>query len=117
MKKTRSVILGSGSYLPDYSRPNSYFENSEFYNPDGSKFPSDIKEIVSKFHAITGIEERTVLNSDMHTSDMGTIASQNAIKAAGINKEEIDQIIVAHNFGDTGVENSTPNQMPTIASK
>ena len=117
MKKTRSVILGSGSYLPNYNRPNSYFENSEFYNPDGSKFPSDIKEIVSKFHAITGIEERTVLNSDMHTSDMGTIASQNAIKAAGINKEGIDQIIVAHNFGDTGVENSTPNQMPTIASK
>ena len=117
MKKTRSVIVGSGSYLPDLHRPNSYYENSAFYNSDGSPFPAESNEIVSKFYAITGIQERTVLKSDMCTSDMGTIASQRAIEASGIHKESIDQIIVAHNFGDTSSVGNVPKLMPTLAAK
>lgn len=117
MEKIRSIIIGSGSFLPNYHRPNSYFENSDFCNPDGSKFPAESAEIVRKFYAITGIEERTVLDPSLLSSDMGAIASQRAIEAAGIDKESIDQIIVAHNFGDVQAGNSIPQLMPSIASK
>ncbi len=117
MNKTRSVIVGSGSYLPQDIRPNSFFEKCEFYNPDGTRFPAEGKDIVRKFKAITGIEARTVLDSKMVNSDMGAIAAKRAIDDAGIDSESIDQIIVAHNFGDVAGNNTVPQLMPTLASK
>jgi 3-oxoacyl-[acyl-carrier-protein] synthase-3 len=117
MSSIRSVILGSGSYLPDYHRPNSFFEFSQFYNEDGSPLNSESKEIVKKFEAITGIKERTVLSADLMSSDMGTMAAERAITAAGIDRESIDQIIVAHNFGDVSEKHGESHFMPSVASK
>jgi 3-oxoacyl-[acyl-carrier-protein] synthase-3 len=117
MSNIRSVIIGSGKYLPTNSRPNSYFENSTFYNADGSLFPATSSEIVEKFYAITGIKERKVLDDDLMCSDMGAMAAEMAINDAGIDRETIDQIIVAHNFGDLNTKNVVPDMMPSLGSR
>lgn len=117
MSSIRSVITGTGKYLPENPRPNAYFEDASFFNPDGTAFPADNKVIIKKFYAITGIKERKVLKEDLFTSDMGAIASENAIRSAGIDRESIDQIIVAHNFGDVASSVKIPDMMPSIASK
>jgi 3-oxoacyl-[acyl-carrier-protein] synthase-3 len=117
MSKIRSVIIGSGKYLPENSRPNSYFERSTFYNADGSLFPASSSEIVEKFYTITGIEERAVLADDLMCSDMGAFAAEIAINDAKIDRESIDQIIVAHNFGDLSTENVVPDMMPSLGAR
>ena len=37
---------------------------------------------------------------DLNTSDLGYFCGRKAIEDAGIDQEELDYIIVAHNFGD-----------------
>ena len=65
---------------------------------------------MEKFKKITGIEERRYTTDELNTSDIGAIAAQNAIDDSGINPEEIDQLIVAHNFG-----NVTRHTIQTVA--
>lgn len=117
MSQIRSVIKGSGHYLPSEHIKNSQFEKNSFHNLDGTPFPSSSSEIIQKFYDITGIKERRYMPADMQSSDMATIAAEKAIADAGIDKESIDQIIVAHNFGDTRPGTSIPEMMPSLAAK
>jgi 3-oxoacyl-[acyl-carrier-protein] synthase-3 len=117
MSQIRSVITGSGHYLPSEHVKNSHFETSSFHNEDGTPFTTSSSEIIQKFYDITGIKERRYMPTEMQSSDMATIAAEKAIADAGINKESIDQIIVAHNFGDTRHGTSTPEMMPSLAAK
>lgn len=117
MSTIRSVITGTGKYLPTNARPNSFFEDVSFYRPDGTMFPDDNKEIVDKFYAITGIAERKILDEDLLASDMGALAAEEAISSAAIDRENINQIIVAHNFGDASASKGTPDMLPSLASR
>jgi 3-oxoacyl-[acyl-carrier-protein] synthase-3 len=75
-------------------------------------------DIVDKFSKITGILERRYAQQDIQASDMAVHASEQAIADSGIDRELIDQIIVAHNFGDAG--NGSSRQMsivPALASR
>ncbi len=73
--------------------------------------------IIEKFKNITGIEERRYLSSNLNNSDIAAIAAQRAIKNAGIDPESIDQIIVAHNFGNLVGNCKQSDMLPSIASK
>ena len=74
-------ILGTGSYVPD----------KILTNEDLSKIVDTNDEwIVSR----TGIKERHIV-VDQDTTDLAEIASIKAIEAAGIDKSEIDLVIVA----------------------
>lgn len=117
MSTIRSVIKGSGYYLPKERVKNSFFENNPFHNEDGTPFPTSGSEIIQKFYNITGIKERRYLQKDMQSSDMAALAAEQAIADAGIDKESIDQIIVAHNFGDTKAGSVVPELMPSMAAK
>jgi|TARA_B110000879_G_scaffold126890_1_gene167251 3-oxoacyl-[acyl-carrier-protein] synthase-3 len=117
MSQIRSVITGSGHYLPSEHVKNSHFEKSSFHNEDGTPFATSSSEIIQKFYDITGIRERRYMPTEMQSSDMATLAAEKAIADAGIDKESIDQIIVAHNFGDTRHGTSTPEMMPSLAAK
>lgn len=117
MSTLRSVIIGTGKYLPSNARPNAYFEKASFFNADGTKFLAENKDIVDKFYAITGISERKILDDDLLASDMGARAAEEAIASAGIDRESIDQIIVAHNFGDTSVTGGIPDMLPSLGSR
>ncbi|MDR3711938.1 MAG: ketoacyl-ACP synthase III [Puia sp.] len=96
----RSIITGSGCYIPEIVVKNIDFSENEFYSPDGSRLDRPVAEIVTKFSKITGIAERRYAHPDLLTSDIAAKAGELAIIDSGIDREEIDQLIVAHNFGD-----------------
>jgi 3-oxoacyl-[acyl-carrier-protein] synthase III len=112
-----AVITGSGSYLPPVVVKNSEFENNLFMNEDGSRIETPGKEITDKFEQITDIIERRVAPEGVVTSDLATYAAEEAIEAAGIDKEKLDYIIVAHNLGDMKKGSLYPDILPTLASR
>ena len=113
----RSVITGTGAYIPSLVKANKDFVGSEFYSEQHEPIgvPSEI--IVEKFKAITGIQERRYAESSLSTSDMAALASKEAIQMSGVDPETIDQIIVAHNFGDIVKGSIQSNAVPALASR
>ncbi|RUA28079.1 MAG: ketoacyl-ACP synthase III [Bacteroidetes bacterium] len=112
-----SIITGTGSYIPTKVVKNEDFWNSEFYDSKGNKMEKDPKEITAKFEEITTIAERRYVTDDLVTSDIAFFAAQKAIESAGIDPEELDHIIVAHNFGDVAADNMRSDMVPSIASR
>ncbi len=115
--KTQSIITGTGSYIPTLVKKNSDFLNSQFLNEDGSLMDYENEVVIEKFKAITGIEERRYAESNLSSSDLGFFAAEKAIKDAGINKEELDYIILAHNFGDVKKDTIQSDILPSLASR
>jgi 3-oxoacyl-[acyl-carrier-protein] synthase-3 len=95
-----SKITGTGSFIPSIKKENKAFLETHFLNEDGSVFSSENDVIIEKFKNITGIEERRYAKSEYKTSDIAFFAAEKAIKDADVNPEELDYIILAHNFGD-----------------
>ena len=110
-------ISGIGSYIPSEVAKNEQFDEHSFYNADGSPFGQENEKIIEKFKAITGISERRYLSKDLCTSDMATIAAEIAIKNAGIDKEDLDYIIVAHNYGDIKYGSVQSDTVPSLATR
>ena len=110
-------ITGVGSYIPSGIAPNDQFENHSFYNEDGSLFGHENAVIIEKFKAITGISERRYIKNELTTSDIAFFAAQKAIEDAGIDKEELDYIIVAHNYGDVKHGDHQSDTVPSIGSR
>jgi 3-oxoacyl-[acyl-carrier-protein] synthase-3 len=112
-----SVITGTGSYIPTKHISNKDFLLNEFYDSDGKKLDKGNQEIIDKFFEITTIEERRYVTDNLVTSDIACYSAVNAIKDAGINKEELDYIIVAHNFGDVKNDNKRQDIVPSLAAR
>lgn len=110
-------ITGTGSYIPNVVTRNADFHQHEFYNLDGSSFPHDNETTIRKFKAITGIEERRYLDKKLNTSDIAVIAAEKAIDDAGIDKESLDYIIVAHNYGDVQANSIQSDTVPSLATR
>ncbi len=110
-----SVITGTGSYIPNNIQPNQIFTQQIFY-ANGAPLATDSANIVEKFKSITGIEERRYVTDDLTASDIGTIAARAALEDSGVNPEEIDQLIVAHNFGDVLHNTIQSTAVPSLAS-
>lgn len=111
------IITGTGSYVPSTIKPNKEFSNHTFYTDQGKKITEPMERTISKFQKITDIEERRYATEDMTCSDLGTKAAEAAIENAGINPEDIDYIIVAHNFGDVIKHNIQSDMVPSLASR
>jgi 3-oxoacyl-[acyl-carrier-protein] synthase III len=111
------MITGVGSFIPNLKRKNSDFLKHEFLNNDGSGFPHANEVTIEKFKAITGIEERRYLEEELTTSDMATVAAQNAIEDAGVDPETLDYIIVAHNYGDVKSGSIQSDAVPSLATR
>lgn len=112
-----SIITGTGKYIPEKRVTNEDFLTNEFYEKDGAKLNKTNQEIIDKFLEITTIAERRYVTDDLTTSDIAYFAALEAIKSANINKEELDHIIVAHNFGDIKNDNRQLNIVPTLAAR
>ncbi|MGE0078689.1 MAG: 3-oxoacyl-ACP synthase III family protein [Bacteroidales bacterium] len=117
MKYTNSVITGTGSYVPSVKVSNKEFARHIFFNKDESVIDTLVDEVISKFKDITGIEERRYATDDMCASDIAALAAEKAIADAGIDRETIDQIIVAHNFGDVREGTIQSDAVPSLASR
>ena len=112
-----SRISGTGTFIPSLKKTNADFINEAFLNADGSDFAADNADIIEKFKAITGIEERRYATDDFNTSDLAYLASVKAIEDAEINPEELDYIIFAHNFGDVSKDSVQSDILPSLATR
>jgi 3-oxoacyl-[acyl-carrier-protein] synthase III len=112
-----SVITGTGSYIPALKIKNEDFLRNEFYDTDGKRLEKENEEIISKFLEITTIAERRYVTDDLVTSDIAYFASVEAIKSSDIDKEELDYIIVAHNFGDVKNLTRRTDIVPSLAAR
>ena len=110
-------ITGSGSYIPTKSITNSEFDQHDFLNEDGTKFPYTNEVIASKFKDITGIEARRYADDNLTSSDMAFEASKKAIENANIDPETLDYIIFAHNFGDVKKDTIQSDMLPSLATR
>jgi 3-oxoacyl-[acyl-carrier-protein] synthase-3 len=111
-----TIIIGSGSYIPNRIIGRDYFLDSEFYTDEGEKIEKPTEEIISKFVEITEIEERRYIEDDLTNSRIGYEAAKVAIEDAKIEAEEIDYIIYASNFGEVN-KGGLVNFMPNMAAR
>jgi 3-oxoacyl-[acyl-carrier-protein] synthase-3 len=113
----KSVITGTGSYIPTHIKNNRDFTMHDFYGEDQQRITTDPAVIVDKFRDITGIEERRYASGDLDNSGIGAIAAERALTDSGTDRETIDQIIVAHNFGNVIQHTIQTDMVPSIASR
>ncbi|UPL47945.1 3-oxoacyl-ACP synthase III family protein [Hymenobacter sublimis] len=118
MRKTlHSVITGTGSYLPSRVVKNEEFISSTFFDATGTLLPKSGAEIVERFAQITDIQERRYVTDDQVTSDIAFLAAQDALQSCGADPEQLDYILVAHNFGDVSATNKRSDFVPSLAAR
>lgn len=117
MNTTRTVITGTGSFIPSEIKTNRDFTGHNFYGEDSKPILTAPEEVAQKFREITGIEERRYAPSGTDTSDMAYLAARAAIEDADCDPESIDQIIVAHNFGNVIKHTIQTDAVPALASR
>jgi len=113
----RSIITGTGCYIPPVVKKNADFFTGSFYGGNNQPLTLSSEEVVMKFEQITGIEERRYAPDNLNTSDIAAISAQLAIDDSGIDAETIDQIIVAHNYGDVMKGSTQSDTVPSVASR
>lgn len=117
MGSIQSVIIATGSYLPENRVNNENFLEHVFLEKDGTRIPGTNQRIIDKFNEITGIEERRYARNDQQNSDIAYLAALDALNSADIDKETLDYIIVAHNFGDVAYGSNRIDMVPSLASR
>jgi 3-oxoacyl-[acyl-carrier-protein] synthase III len=117
MKHPNIIISGTGSYIPEKIVSNDSFLGAEFYDEKGVLIPDDQATIIRKFEKITGIKERRYALDQHIASDLAYFAGKAAIEDAGIDPEQLDYIIVAHNFGDIPLHSGKVDILPGLAAK
>jgi 3-oxoacyl-[acyl-carrier-protein] synthase-3 len=114
----RSVIIGTGSYIPDRRVDNAEFLENRFFMDYGQPLDvSDNPRTVGKFQEITDIGERRWAADDQVASDLGFLAAEKALESADIDRESLDYIIFAHNFGDVLADNRRCDFCPSLAAR
>lgn len=113
----RTIITGTGSYIPPVIKKNSDFVSGSYYTENNERIDQPPKRIIEKFKQITGIEERRYASDEMNTSDLATAAARLALANSGADPETIDQIIVAHNYGNVYPHTLQPDTVPSMASR
>src|SRR5689334_5273000 len=111
----RSVITGTGAFIPEHVQANENFIHHQFYEEEGKQVPGSTKMIIEKFMKITGIGERRYVSDEQTASDIAAIAGMEALNDSGIDPETLDQIIVSHNFGDVTHKSKQSQNVPTLA--
>ncbi len=114
----RTVIAGTGSFIPQRRVSNDEFlDNRFFIDYDQPIDTAENRKTIEKFEEITEIAERRYADDSQVASDLGTLASEKAIQSAGIDPESLDYIIFAHNFGDVLAANRRCDFCPSLAAR
>lgn len=117
-KDIYTVIIGAGSYIPSRTVTNADFLQNVFFEAyDKPCDSSKTGTIVKKFEDITSIAERRYVVDDLVTSDMAVSSARKALVNSGVDKESLDYIIVAHNFGDVRADNRRSDFVPSLAAR
>ncbi len=110
-----SIITATGSYIPAKKIENKYFLDNEFYTAEGEKQKKLNKDIIATFQDITCIRERRWAADDQSTSGIAYEAAKEALN--GEDGEDIDYILVAHNYGDVRAGSVRVDICPTLAAR
>ncbi len=114
----RTIIVGTGSYIPTRTVHNDDFVPNELFSGYGEPLdPSNNGNVVEKFEDITNIVERRYVTDDLVASDIATFAAENALTSSTIDRETLDYLIVAHNFGDVRADNPRSDFVPSLAAR
>jgi len=113
----RTVITGTGSFIPENVKLNKDFTVHDFYDGNEQRIKGDAEDIVRKFEQVTGISARRYADMVTNASDMAAYAAEEAILDAAIDPESIDQLIVAHNFGNVQKHTSQSDAVPSLAAR
>lgn len=111
-----TLIIGSGSYIPERVVNSSEFLDSIFFDENLQRIDKPSSEIVNKFIEITEIENRRYAHENETSSEMGAKAAKIAIEDAKMDKESLDYIIYASNFGEV-TKDGIPDFMPNMAGR
>ena len=114
---TGVVLDGVGSCIPTRIVKNDAFLGAEFYTESGEPFPDDNEVIIRKFEKITGIKERRYAEKGQTCSDLAAVAAQEALANSSVSAEDLDYIILAHNFGNLDLEDNRTDMMPSLAAR
>ena len=115
MAGIRSVLSATGSHIPPVAVPNAAFLDHDFRTAGGDKLSKTNAEIIQQFESITGIRERRYVAEGTVTSDIAYEAARAALESGNIDRESLDGIIVAHNFGD--VHGHRSDLVPALAAR
>ena len=113
----RTIITGTGAVIPPIVKTNRDFAAHDCYGEDSVKIDTPPEEVTEKFRLITGIEERRYADTEVNASDLGAEAARIALAESGIDPETLDQIIVAHNFGNVTKHTIQTDILPALASR
>lgn len=113
----QTIISGTGRCIPPLVIPNSHFLNHSFHGPDQQRIDKSNEEILEQFETITGIRERRYAPDHMVTSDLACEAAEDALASSGTDRESLDGIIVAHNFGNVQPGSHRSDLVPSLASR
>lgn len=113
----RTTIIGSGSFVPEQILSNADFHTKQFFTADSEPIETPPEEITAKFQKITGIRNRRWADDNLVTSDLAFFAAEKAVQDSKIDPETLDQIIVAHNFGDVKSNSVQGEAVPSLASR
>ena len=116
-KAFTSVIVGTGSYLPTRIVRNEEFVQSSFFDAEGQRLTKPGEEIVERFAQITDIRERRYAEPDQVASDLAFLAAQDLFSACDADPEQLDYLLVAHNFGDITEANRRSDFVPSLAAR
>jgi len=111
-----SIITATGVDIPLRIIKNDHFKDYEFFTFKGGKYvldPTPSLEVADIYTEKTGIEQRRYVEKGLVTSDTAT----SALKDTGPNLEDLDFIIVAHNFGDYNFSAKQGESVPSIAAR
>lgn len=112
-----SKIIATGSYIPSLKITNDHFIDNDFYDSLGNKITKDNQITIEKLEEITTISERRYVSDKFVTSDIAYFAAKDALESSGVDKETLDYIIVAHNFGDVKKGNKELDIVPSLAAR
>lgn len=113
-----AVITGTGAHIPPGRVRNEDLVHRRFFKGYGAPLdPAGNVRLVEKFHQITDISERRYVEDGVVASDIGLLAAQQSLDASGLDPEELDQLIVAHNFGDIRELGGRPDFVPSLAAR
>ena len=113
-----SVIVGTGALIPGERRGSRDFLHHRFFEGDGRPLDQERNPaIVAKLREITEISERRYAADDQVTSDLATLAAEDALTSSGIDRESLDYIVMAHNFGDVRYDNRRSDLVPSLGSR
>lgn len=112
-----AVIKSTGAFYPEIIQSNAAFLQTTFLKKGNIEIAKAPSLVIEKFESITEIKERRIAKPTITSSDMGYLAALEAIENGQVDKETIDYIIVAHNWGDVSTTHNYYDAVPNIAAR